>query len=76
MVDDETHVRLVDAHAEGNGSHNDIDFFHKELVLVFLTGLAVQTCMIRQGLDAVDGERFGQFFNLFAAEAIHDARFA
>ena len=74
VVDDEAHVGLVDAHAEGDGGHDDVNLFHQELVLVFLAGLAVQSGMVRQRLDAVDSKGLGQFLHFLAAEAVHDAR--
>ena len=74
VVDDEAHVGLVDAHAEGDGGHDDINLLHEELVLVFLAGLAVQSGVIGQGAYVVNGQGFGEFFHLFAAETVHDAR--
>ena len=76
VVDDEAHIGLVDAHAEGDGGHDDVDLLHEELVLVLLTRLAVEAGVVGQGADAVDGERLGQFLHLLAAEAVHDARLA
>ena len=32
-MDDETHVGFVYSHAKGNGSHNDINILHEELIL-------------------------------------------
>ena len=34
VVDHEAHVRFVDAHAEGDGGHDDLGFLHQEVILV------------------------------------------
>ena len=76
VVDDEAHVRLVNAHTEGNGRHNHINFLHQEFVLILRPGLGVQTCVVRKGLDAVDIEFLGEFLNLLAAKAVDYAGFS
>ncbi len=75
-MDDETHVGLVDPHAEGDRGHDDIRLLHQEGVLVPGTGGGIHPRMIRQRLDAVGHEQFGQLLDLFAAQAIDDARLA
>ena len=72
-MDYKTYVRFVYSHAEGDGCHDHIDFFHQELVLVFGSGLRVESCMVRQSLDAIDVEQFCEFFDLLSAEAVYDA---
>ena len=72
-MDDETHVRLVNAHAEGDGGHNHVHLFHQEQVLVLCPRLGVQAGMVRERLDAVDGQQLGHLFHLLAAEAVDDA---
>ena len=74
-MDDVSHIRLVDTHAEGDGSHDYINLFHQEVILVLGTGGRIHSCMIGAGVDAVCLQYFGQLFYLLAAEAIDDARF-
>ena len=74
VMDNEAHIRFVDTHAEGDGGDNHIHFLHQEFVLILFTGLAIESCVIRECLDAVHHQSFGQFLHFFTAEAIHDAR--
>ena len=53
VVDDEAHIRLVDAHTEGDGGHDDVGLLHQEVVLVLHAGTRIQTGMIRQRADLV-----------------------
>ena len=53
-MDYETHVGFVDTHAECNGGNDDINLFHKEFVLVFGSGLRIESGMIWQCFYAVD----------------------
>ena len=76
VVDHEAHVRLVDTHAEGNRSHDDIYLLHQELVLILGPHPGIEPRVIGQGPDAVDAEEGRHFFHLLAAQAIDDARFA
>ena len=76
VVDDKTDIRLVDAHAEGDGGHDDVHLFREELVLVLRPGLGIQAGVIGKGADAVDAQQLCHFLHLFPAEAIDDARLA
>ena len=76
VVDDKAHVWLVNAHAEGDGRHNDVDLLEQELVLVLAAGGAVHACVIGQRLDAIDAQQLGKVLNTLATEAIDDARLA
>ena len=75
-MDDEADVRLVNAHAEGNGGHYDVYLFHQELVLILRPCFGVQAGVVRQRLDTVDGEHLGHFLHLLAAETVDDAALA
>ena len=46
VVDDETHIGLVDAHAEGDGGHDDVHVLHEEFVLVLGADLVVQSGVV------------------------------
>ena len=76
VVDYETHVRLVDSHAEGDRGHYHIYLLHQELVLILGTHLRIETCVIRQRPDAVDAEEGGHLLDLLPAEAVDDAGLA
>ena len=76
VVDDEADVRLVDAHAEGDGGHDHPDLLHQELVLVLRARLRIQARVVRQGLDAVDAQQLRHLLHLLAAEAVDDAGLA
>ena len=76
VVNDEANVRLVDAHAEGNGCHNDVHVLHQELVLDFAALTAVHARVIGQRLHAIDAERVRNLLHLFSAEAVDDAALA
>ena len=52
-VGDEAHVGFVDAHAEGDGGHDDEAFFAGEAVLVFVALGHGEAGVIRQGAVAV-----------------------
>ena len=75
-MDDKAHIRLVDAHPEGDGGHNHVDFLCQEKILVVRPCLGVQAGVVREGLDTVDREHLGHFLHFFAAEAVDDAAFA
>ena len=70
---DEAHVRLVDAHAEGDGGHHHDAFFAQEAVLVLGALRVIHAGVIRQGRNAVLGEELGGLFDLLARQAIDDA---
>ena len=76
VVDDETHVGLVDTHAEGYGSDYHVDLLHQEGVLVLRAGLGVKAGMVGARLYVVDTQQFGKLLDLLAAEAVDDAGLA
>ena len=76
VVNDETHIGLVDAHAESDGGNDDIHFFHQEFVLVLGTHFVVQSRMVGKGFDSVELQQLGQLLHAFAGEAVDDAAFA
>ena len=70
---DKSDVGLVDAHAESYGGDDNVDFFKQKGVLIFRACGSVETCMIWECLDVVDCQKFGEFFNFFAAETVDNA---
>ena len=76
VVDDKTHVGLVDTHSEGYGGDDDVDILHEELVLVLGAHLRVEASVVRERLDAVDLQQFGEVFDTLASEAVDDTALA
>ena len=64
-MDYEPYVRLVYPHSEGYGGDNDVYIFHQEAVLVLRPGLGVQSGMVGEGLDPVDGQQVGHLLHSF-----------
>ena len=75
-MNDEANVRLVDAHTEGNGRHNDVHILHQELVLDFAALSAVHARVVGQRLHPIDAERICDLFHLFPAETVNNAALA
>ena len=73
VVDHETHIGLVDAHAEGDGGHDHIHLLHEELVLVTGALVGIHAGVVGQCLDAVHVQHLGHFLHLLPAEAVNDA---
>ena len=46
VVDYKAYVRFVYTHTEGDGGNDDIDLLHQEFVLVFGTGLGVESGVV------------------------------
>ena len=76
VVDDEAHVGLVDAHAEGDGGHDDVDFLHQEVILRLCACGGVQSGVVALRLDVVGAQHLGQVFHLLARETVDDAALA
>ena len=70
---DETHVRLVYAHAEGYGRHYHVHVLAQEAVLVLGPDFRIQAGVVRQGPDVVDAQEGSELLHLLAAQAIYDA---
>ena len=58
-VGDEAHVRLVDAHAEGDGGDHHDAVFTQEAGLVGCPHVAGQAGMVGQGIVAAFAQRLG-----------------
>ena len=75
VVDDKTHVRFVDAHAERDGRADDPDIVAQKKFLMFAAFLGREAGVIRFGPDAVFVQALGHAFGCLAREAINDAAF-
>ncbi len=75
-MDDEADVGFVDAHSEGDGGANDLDFVADEELLVLVSFFGGKAGVVGAGGDSVGLEAGGDGFGGFAALAIDDAGFA
>ena len=76
VVHHKADVRLVNAHAKGDGRHNDVHVLHEELVLDLASLVAVHPGVVGQSLDAVHAQRFRDLLHTLAAQTVHNAAFA
>ena len=76
QVGDEAHVRLVDAHAEGDGGHHHHAVLAQEAVLVALPHLGVQARVVGQGVDALLAQGLRDLLDPLARLAVDDAGLA
>ena len=67
------HVRLVDAHAKGDGGHHHDAILAQKPVLVQLPGFAFQARVVGQGVDARLRQGVGDVLHFFTRLAVHDA---
>jgi len=72
-VGNETHIGLIDAHAEGDGSDDDDAFFVDEARLVACAHFGGKPGVIGQRVQALGLEPFGDFLHALARQAINDA---
>ena len=70
------HVGFVDSHAESDGSHDDVDVLHQEVILCLGTGTRIETSMIGRGLDVVCPQNGGQLLHLLPRQAVDDTALA
>ena len=75
-VNHKTYIRLVDPHPKSDGSHDDVHFFHQEIILGFGTGFGIQTSVIGCCFDVVDLEYLGNVFGGLPTLHVDDARLA
>ena len=72
----EPHVRLVDAHAEGNRRRHDEAVLLQKAVLILPAQAVVHAGVIGERGDALPAKKLRQFLRLLARTAIDDAAFA
>ena len=73
VVDDEAHIGLVNAHAEGVGSHHDRLPVELEVVLILPPLLLVQPSVIPSGGDALGAQVLAEAFHGRTGGAVDDA---
>ena len=76
QVRHKAHVRLVYAHAKGNGGHHHQGVFTQKTVLVALPHRSVKPCVVRQSVYASLAQSAGHLFHALSRLAIHNARLA
>ena len=74
VVDHQPDVRLVDAHAEGDGRRHDRHVAVDESLLRAAAGLRVEAGVVGQRGVAAGGQSFGEAFGLAPREAVDDGR--
>ena len=62
----ESHIGFVDAHAERDGCNDDDTVLGEKPALMLMAGIGFQTCVIRQGVEALRYQPFGRGFRFFA----------
>ena len=75
VVDNESHVWLVDAHTKSDCGNNHLHIVFQKLILILRPHSTFHACMVRERLDVVHIEQFSQFFHLFSTQTVDDARF-
>ena len=76
VVYDVAYVGLVDAHAEGDGGHDDVDALHEEVVLCGGAFGRFHAGVVGSGVDVVGAQHLCQLFHAPAAQTIDDAALA
>src|SRR5210317_693047 len=71
-VCDKAHIRLVDAHAEGNGGNNDHALFAQETRLVFTPHVLWQSGVVWQGHSPLATQPVSDLLNLVARQAVNN----
>ncbi len=72
----EAHVRLVDAHAEGDGGAHHDAILAQETALVVSAHFRRQAGMVGQGVEALAAQEFGSLLDLAPRHAVDDAGLA
>ena len=72
-MDHKSHVGFIYAHTKGDGGHDDINSFHKEIILCLRAGGRIESRMIWRSLDIIGHQDSCKFLNFLPREAIDDA---
>ena len=72
-MDDESHVRPIDAHAEGDRRDNDVGRFVQERVLMPVTDVVIKPGVVRHRPDARSRQPCRELVDLPARLAVDDA---
>ena len=70
---DKTHVRLVDAHAEGNGGDHHQPLVPQKTILMLPSPFSLQPGVVGQGRDTLAGKPGRRFLDLLARQTIDNA---
>ena len=72
VMDNETHVGLVNAHPKSDGRDHNIHFVANEAFLIFFSGFGVQPGMVSGGGKPVTLEIINQIFGVISGKTIND----
>ena len=72
-MDDKAHVGFVNSHTKCNRCHNDINAFHKEVVLCLRACSTVKSGMIRRRLNLIGLQHLGQFLYFLTRKTVDNA---
>ena len=70
IMDDKTHIGLVNTHTEGNGSHDNLDTLHQKIVLSLRAEGRLQSCMISSCPNIVGPEDLCEFLHFLTGETV------
>ena len=73
MVDHPAYIRLVDAHAEGNGGDHDLRVVADERLLIVASRVRIEARMVGEGADAVGLQPRGQLIHAPSRQTIDDS---
>ena len=76
VVDDPSHVALVDAHSEGDGGANHLNLVHLEALLHRSPFLVGKSGVVGSGIDALLLQFLGHHLRVLPRQAVDDARIA
>ncbi|MBI5755970.1 MAG: hypothetical protein HZA12_03510 [Nitrospirae bacterium] len=52
-MDDIAHIGFINAHAKGNGRHDDLHIVPDKTLLIFIPHFGSQSCMVRESAIAI-----------------------
>src|SRR5690606_9033802 len=67
-----TNVWLIDSHPEGDGGNDHLYILAEELILPLGPQLAVETCVVSNGLDSIRSKYLRKFFCCLPVECVND----
>src|SRR5574344_728412 len=68
----DTHIRFVDTHTEGVGSHHNAYFVRLPFALSFVSYAVGKSGMIECGFDIIIAKEFRQFFGFLSVSDVYD----
>ena len=69
-MDHKAHIGFVNTHTESNGSHNNVDILHQEIILCLSTCSRIQSSMIGCSSDIVGLQDSSKLFHLLPRQTV------